>query len=450
MARLPEKDRNAILLHFFENQPLADVGAALGLTPDSARMRVSRALEKLKGFLTRRGVALSVGTLGTLLSANAIQAAPIGLASSLAPMALIGGTTASLALAKATLSTMTWLKVKTATYVGGACLLAAGGTALVVALLSLSWVAPKTPANASSSVPFSVQGTLTYEVPGRPVLSSYFTASVSNSSWHITVVMEGNTSILSSEYRYDGINNLHYSIFQRTGSDVGSGLVELGAVPSSTGSDAGEVIWLAYASGAYFRGLKGGTATSLEPLRGHGFMKRHEVPAAWKLAPKAPFSPIEISYFATNVSVLDDAGRLVSIPLDKPRAPKYVAGHLRTWESVTFQNITIPRHFEYVSYGPWPRPGTPGRGCIVRGFATNVCSLIPFPKLPSTLHLQDNRVPEPRVVYKVTDGNIPPVMQMRTRASTAVFMPPSCRPPRTGSGWRYLAFAVPNMCKWTQ
>jgi len=103
MARLSKKDRDAILLHFFENQPLADVGAALGLTSDSARMRVSRALEKLKGFLTRRGVALSVGTLGTLLSGNAVQAAPIGFAASLTPMALIGGTSTSLALAKSSL-----------------------------------------------------------------------------------------------------------------------------------------------------------------------------------------------------------------------------------------------------------------------------------------------------------------------------------------------------------
>jgi hypothetical protein len=117
--------------------------------------------------------------------------------------------------------------------------------------------------------------------------------------------------------------------------------------------------------------------------------------------------PIEVSYYATNVAVLDNAGNVVSVPLDKARAPKYVAAHLRTWDTVTFQGMTIPRHFECITYAPWPRPETKGIGCIVRGNATNVCSLIPFPTLPATLHLQDNRVSEAAVVYKVTDGKVP-------------------------------------------
>ena len=137
MVRLPDKDRHALLLRFFENQPLAEVGAALGLTADSAGRRVARALEKLRSLLTRRGVALSAGALGTLLSANAAQAAPGGLATSIAAMALTGGTAATSTLAKATLSAMTWMKVKTATCVATACLLAGGGAALVVDLLVL-------------------------------------------------------------------------------------------------------------------------------------------------------------------------------------------------------------------------------------------------------------------------------------------------------------------------
>ena len=138
MVRLPDKDRHALILRFFENQPLADVGAALGLTADSAGKRVARALEKLRTALTRRGVVLSVGALGTLLSANAIQAAPAGLAGSIASTALFGGAAASLSLAKVTLSAMTWMKVKTAAYVATACLLAGGGGAILIGSLALT------------------------------------------------------------------------------------------------------------------------------------------------------------------------------------------------------------------------------------------------------------------------------------------------------------------------
>src|SRR3989442_569964 len=55
MAELPEKDRNAVLLRYFQNMSLVEVGDVLGVTPDSARMRVARALEKLRSLLMRRG-----------------------------------------------------------------------------------------------------------------------------------------------------------------------------------------------------------------------------------------------------------------------------------------------------------------------------------------------------------------------------------------------------------
>jgi hypothetical protein len=223
------------------------------------------------------------------------------------------------------------------------------------------------------------------------------------------VIPENQTSFLSFEYDYDGTNNLQYALPASSGFGGGSGLIERGPVPSSTGTDSGDVVWLAYASGRYFQGLEAGTATSLQPLRSpHGLIRRYAMPAEWKLAAEEPFLPVEISYYATNVPVLDDTGNVTSVPLDKARAPKYVAAHLRTWDAVPFQGMRIPRHFECINYGPWPRPGTPGIGSVIRGYATNVCSLIPFPSLPSTLHLQDNRVPEPAiVVYPVISGDVP-------------------------------------------
>src|SRR4029077_1838248 len=56
LDRLNSVDRDALLLRFFEQPSLAEVGSALGSTEDSARKRISRALEKLRSALARRGV----------------------------------------------------------------------------------------------------------------------------------------------------------------------------------------------------------------------------------------------------------------------------------------------------------------------------------------------------------------------------------------------------------
>jgi RNA polymerase sigma factor (sigma-70 family) len=93
---LGEADRTAILLRFFEQQDFRAVGLALGSNEDAARMRVTRALEKLEDFLKRQGVTTSAASLGVVLTANAVQAAPVGLAVTISTAAaLVGATTAT-------------------------------------------------------------------------------------------------------------------------------------------------------------------------------------------------------------------------------------------------------------------------------------------------------------------------------------------------------------------
>ena len=84
MSQLNEKDRNAIVLRFFEGRPLKEVGDALGASEDAAKMRVNRALDKLRDFFHRRGITVPAAALAAAISANSIQAAPAGLAESLA------------------------------------------------------------------------------------------------------------------------------------------------------------------------------------------------------------------------------------------------------------------------------------------------------------------------------------------------------------------------------
>jgi len=90
MQQLGARDRDAIVLRYFERRDLRAVGAALGTNEDAAQKRVSRALEKLRAFLTRRGITFSAAVLATTIASQAVTAAPVGLAISVTGTALAG------------------------------------------------------------------------------------------------------------------------------------------------------------------------------------------------------------------------------------------------------------------------------------------------------------------------------------------------------------------------
>jgi len=51
---LSAADRDAVVLRFLERRPFAEVGAALRVSEDAARMRTERALEKLRDVYKRQ------------------------------------------------------------------------------------------------------------------------------------------------------------------------------------------------------------------------------------------------------------------------------------------------------------------------------------------------------------------------------------------------------------
>jgi len=134
MGRLGQTDRNAIVLRFFENKTPQEVATTLKLNEVTARKRVSRALEKLRKFFAKRGVILPVAVLTTAISANSVQAAPVGLAAAISATAAKGvAVTATITtLVKGTLKIMTYAKLKLAVYVGAAIVLAGGTTTVVL------------------------------------------------------------------------------------------------------------------------------------------------------------------------------------------------------------------------------------------------------------------------------------------------------------------------------
>lgn len=126
--QLGPEERAAILLRFFEQNDFAAVGAALGSTEEAARKRVQRALDKLEVLLKRRGVALSAGALAAGLGAEAVTAAPAGLAVTISAAAL-AGTAGSSATTLTLLKIMSMTKLKVG-IIG----------AVVVAGVSIPWL----------------------------------------------------------------------------------------------------------------------------------------------------------------------------------------------------------------------------------------------------------------------------------------------------------------------
>jgi RNA polymerase sigma factor (sigma-70 family) len=122
---LAESERNVVVLRFLEGKSLNEVGIALGVSEEAARMRTSRALEKLRKYFSQRGVSFTATIIVSALAANAIKAAPAGLAITIKAAALTAAGTGTLTALK--FMTMTQLKFSVA-----ALLVAGTATALVV------------------------------------------------------------------------------------------------------------------------------------------------------------------------------------------------------------------------------------------------------------------------------------------------------------------------------
>ena len=97
LLSLREKDRTALLLRFYESHSLRDVGAAFGVSEDTARKRVQSALERLSEFFKRRGfktatVAATAAALqhAAVTTSRAMVSTVVGAALQSAPPALVG------------------------------------------------------------------------------------------------------------------------------------------------------------------------------------------------------------------------------------------------------------------------------------------------------------------------------------------------------------------------
>lgn len=103
MESLKELDRVAIVLRYYENRSLREVGQVLGSTDDAAQKRLSRAVAKLREWFHRRGRTLGASSLATAISSFAIAPVPASVTSGIAATALHS---ASILSSTATTSTL--------------------------------------------------------------------------------------------------------------------------------------------------------------------------------------------------------------------------------------------------------------------------------------------------------------------------------------------------------
>lgn len=142
LQRLSRKERDAILLRFFEERPLSEVSVSLGISEDAAKKRVSRALEKLRQFLGGRGLRItSAALVAGLVHETAKAAAGAAVISKVTATAL--APTVTSALLADVLSAWRWAKIKM--------LLGAGSGVVATALLVSQAVPFFTPKKAAQS-----------------------------------------------------------------------------------------------------------------------------------------------------------------------------------------------------------------------------------------------------------------------------------------------------------
>ena len=163
--RLPEADRAAILLRYYQNQPFKQVARALNTTEETARKRVERAVGRLRRLLGADAEKVTEGSL-TLMAAHGLQHAPPEMVGSVVRSALHATTlpASTAAAVKGATVLMAMSKLKTAAVLALLALIFGGGATFVVLHRS------RTSANAGMTVPIAAP-VASDGIPFKPDLS---------------------------------------------------------------------------------------------------------------------------------------------------------------------------------------------------------------------------------------------------------------------------------------
>jgi len=169
IMRLRSKDRDVLVLRFWQDLSLEEIGRKLGISPDAASKRVHRAMSFLEDFLKSHGVVECRGGLGVLLKENVTSAAaPAGLAVAVAHGVMSGVRVgAACWLTKLTAKAVAWgyMHVAVAGVVAIVC--GVGVAAFAIKGSSTSGSSSVSPTNAASQ-PATTQPALVAHVLNFP------------------------------------------------------------------------------------------------------------------------------------------------------------------------------------------------------------------------------------------------------------------------------------------
>lgn len=174
IGRLSRPDREAILLRYYRDLSFAEVAEQIGATPDAARKRVERAVEKLRQLASERGNALSAASLasglatlvrvplppGLIATATTAATAPAGSAITASTAGIVKGTLTMMATTKFTIVSLTTLAILLigGLISGAAWMLADAQTQPSAAQAPTTAPAPLPAAPAQPPVPFDANG----------------------------------------------------------------------------------------------------------------------------------------------------------------------------------------------------------------------------------------------------------------------------------------------------
>jgi RNA polymerase sigma factor (sigma-70 family) len=119
LLQLREPDRSVLMLRYFERKSAQQLAEIMGTTPEAAQKRTNRAVERLRRLFAKRGVTVGAGGLVAIVSANAVQSAPAGLAASISTAAGSAATAAATAAITKTIAMTTTQKLLAAAVVAG-------------------------------------------------------------------------------------------------------------------------------------------------------------------------------------------------------------------------------------------------------------------------------------------------------------------------------------------
>ncbi|MGA2442104.1 MAG: sigma-70 family RNA polymerase sigma factor, partial [Tepidisphaeraceae bacterium] len=96
MTQLDRSSRDMLLMRYFQDKTVPQVASEMGLSVDAAQKRLSRALEKLRGLLGRRGVSVSAAAATAVLLNRSVEATPPALHESMVTASASGNAASNL------------------------------------------------------------------------------------------------------------------------------------------------------------------------------------------------------------------------------------------------------------------------------------------------------------------------------------------------------------------